>query len=383
MNAPHRSTTLKPLVLCAAALALALAPAWAIAGDAPKSAPSIEEIRREVDAVRHRIRSLYVEATSRNKSAGSAAGQLLEIRHVLAAKGPLRYAEMAHRTPPLDWSEDIGYTRSYFTGKTFDAFYVLNRYYETLQVVPDEFSSTKIRAEFYIECTGWWPPDDLTTPRGLDPSTLLHVALADPACRVRPELEETGGVPCVVAEIADRDRLWLDPVRGFAIVRREFIGPSVRIRYENSDFREAAPGTWLPWRILRVVTTRTNPAAGETARDVVLSESDRTVGLLRVNDVDDAIFTFRAAPGTLIHDLDHKKVHQVPGGLDMMDEIIRAGRKFLIGGRAPSLASTNNPPPILAWALAVSALPALVLIGKRRPSLITGGARTSTANARP
>ena len=361
---------LRSIALPLLAMALALSPA--VAGGAPAPAPSIEEIRREADASRRRLRSLYVEAITRSKIAGNPAGPPLETRHVLAAKGSLRFVELAHRTPLLDWSEDVGYTRSYFTGATFDAFYVLNRYYETLRLAPGEFSSTKVRAEFYIECIGWWPPDDQTLPHGLDPLTLLHLALADPSCRVRPETEEAGGV-------AGRDRLWLDPSRGFAIVRREFTGPSVRLHYENSDFREAAPGIWLPWQVRRVVTSRTDSVAGGTAREVVLTDADRTVGLLRVNDVDDAIFTFRALPGTLIHDLDRKTVRQVPGGLDMLDEIVRAGRKLLPGDRVSGEAPAG-PPPILAWALAASALLALVLMGNRRPSRI---ARAAPASARP
>ena len=266
-----------PLLWAALTLLAAVPSAVARLSSAP--APSIEEIRREVDAGRGRLRSLSVEAITRSHTAANPAGPTLETRHVLAAKGSPRYAEMAHRTPPLDWSEDIGYTRGYFTGKTFDALYVLNRYYETLRLAPDEFSSTKVRAEFCIECTGWWPPDDPTLPHGLDPSTLLHLALADPSCRVRSLIEDTHGVACVVAELADRDRLWLDPARGFVIVRRETNGPVVRIRYENSDFHEAAPKVWLPWRVRRVVMARTAETAGGTTREVVLSDADRIIQL--------------------------------------------------------------------------------------------------------
>ena len=135
---------LRSIALPLLAMALALSPA--VAGGAPAPAPSIEEIRREADASRRRLQSLYVEAITRGKIAGNPAGPPLETRHVLAAKGPLRFVELAHRTPLLDWSEDVGYTRSYFTGATFGAFYVLNRYYETLRLAPGEFSSTKVRA---------------------------------------------------------------------------------------------------------------------------------------------------------------------------------------------------------------------------------------------
>ncbi len=358
MNAPPH-----PIILTLLATALAMAPSVACGDQSP--APSIGTIRGEVDAGRQKLRSLYVESITRSNTDGKAAGAPLVTRHVLAADGPKRYTELAHWTPPLDWSEDIGYTQSYFTGETFDVLYVLNRYYETLRIAPGEFPSTKVRAEFYIECTGWWPPDDTTLPPGLDPSTLLHLALADPSCRVLSETGEAGGVRCVVVEIADRDRLWLDPSRGFAIVRREFTGPSVRLHYENSDFREAVPGVWLPWRVRRVVTAKGNPGAGGDGREVILSDADRTIGLLQVNNVDDAIFTFHPEPGTLICDLDRKAVRQVPGGLDMLDDIVRAGRKFLPIGRMTT-ESTSGPPSILAWTLAASSIPALIAMGRRR-----------------
>jgi len=62
--------------------------------------------------------------------------------------------------------------------------------------------------------------------------------------------ETVNGETCVVLERAGLDRLDLATAKGWAIVRREWNwtmnGPLKR-RITNRDFREVAPGTWLPF----------------------------------------------------------------------------------------------------------------------------------------
>ena len=78
------------------------------------------------------------------------------------------------------------------------------------------------------------------------------------------------GEPCVVVERTGRDRVWLAERKGLVVVRREWRwaeGGPLKRRIENQDFREAAPGVWLPWRGRMIVyghpTTRPGRRVGE------------------------------------------------------------------------------------------------------------------------
>jgi hypothetical protein len=58
------------------------------------------------------------------------------------------------------------------------------------------------------------------------------------------------GEPCVVLARPGIDRLWIAKDRGWAIVRREWYwsaGGPLKRRFVNRDFREVAPGVWIPY----------------------------------------------------------------------------------------------------------------------------------------
>jgi hypothetical protein len=67
--------------------------------------------------------------------------------------------------------------------------------------------------------------------------------------RVLPMPEEEGGASCWVVEWEGMDRFWVDPQRGFIIVRRIYNwgpGKPPRVEIRNNDYREAKARLWLP-----------------------------------------------------------------------------------------------------------------------------------------
>jgi len=86
------------------------------------------------------------------------------------------------------------------------------------------------------------PADNLFLPKSIDA----------PQVRLLPQLDEISGHVCHVIELPDRDRLWVDVVRGYAIIKRETrfsdAGPLRRI-LTTQDWQDVGSGVWLPQRI--------------------------------------------------------------------------------------------------------------------------------------
>src|SRR4051794_15588808 len=103
---------------------LALVPAAAARGGEPHP----DDVRGPVTAAADRVTSIettYTAVPIRNVPNATSS------RHHVAQKGRLRYAENSHFTDRVGPDADLNHTRMYFTGTTFDVFYVKHRYYET------------------------------------------------------------------------------------------------------------------------------------------------------------------------------------------------------------------------------------------------------------
>lgn len=276
------------------------------------TASTLADVRARVEAARGRLRSIKVEYEGKNAARGES-GEPSHVYRVAAAKGVNRYISTA---PVVNGRVDDGdrrFTRSFYDGKSWNAFHAYNRVYETSRRFADATFTAKARGEAYLECLGWWPPDDPSDPLTLDGRPFfLHLVLAHPRCRLAADQEEIDGQWCDVVDVPGFDRVWVRP-DGMAARRACFAGngrePSMH--YELTDFRPVAAGVVLPHAVRRVEYSDVDHG--------VLFDMRYRVHRVRVNDVPNSQFVFTPGPGTLVYDRDTDTPSQVPGGLDLMD----------------------------------------------------------------
>lgn len=140
---------------------------------------------------------------------------------------------------------------------------------------------------------------------GRDPKHPFSIlaALESEPYRVRGKKEVVEGVGCWVLEVPGRDRIWLDPGHGFAVVKREWLwddGKTPMFRWLNSDFKEVVPGLWWPMRARRDVVThvdRNTSGGGQ----VTVTNNVRVLTVL-VNNVPDTVFSLTFPLGTRVLD---------------------------------------------------------------------------------
>ncbi len=114
-----------------------------------------------------------------------------------------------------------------------------------------------------------------------------------PHCRVRPNEEKVDGADCVVLEVSLKEgieTIWLDPELGYSPRKWEVrAGKRLVWRRTNKDFREFAPGCWLP---LEAAVSYGPPAWTSLVQpDLSVYPQRMVLRYARVNDVPDSIFT--------------------------------------------------------------------------------------------
>jgi serine protease Do len=114
-----------------------------------------------------------------------------------------------------------------------------------------------------------------------------------PHCRVRPNQQQVDGADCVVLEVPlqeGTETIWLDPGLGYAPRKWEVrAGNRLVWRRTSKDFREYAPGCWLPLE----ATASFGPPAWTSLvpPDQSVYTQHMSLRYVRVNDVPDSIFT--------------------------------------------------------------------------------------------
>lgn len=113
--------------------------------------------------------------------------------------------------------------------------------------------TARLQMGYYLDMVGW-PVEPLGKERTTRGSAMfpyrLDEALASGAYRVASR-EVIDGEDCTVLERPGVDRLWLAENRGWAVAQREWSwsqGGPLKRRIHNANFREIAPGAWLPTR---------------------------------------------------------------------------------------------------------------------------------------
>jgi hypothetical protein len=121
--------------------------------------------------------------------------------------------------------------------------------------------------------------------------------------KVQAGWEEVDGHRCAVVTRGKEEKLWLDPRLNYGIRRRELSDPESGLTqdiFHNQDFVELPPGVWLP---KTCVWERCAPPGAPVAlRGKPLARWTLTISKIHLNDVPDALFSLKIAPGTIVMD---------------------------------------------------------------------------------
>jgi hypothetical protein len=338
----HKSKTFVVSVVWVLMACVAVAPA-AEESARPAAIYSFADIQTGVAESRARLRSLQAEFVSTGRDPKTGAMERESIYNKVAALGAKRFHETGHFNVNFSWELDPYRKQIFFTRRMLNVFYPVTRYYETSEKNAQLEYSTKVRQHVLWEGLAWWPPDDDTRPFAGQPLLFLHEVLAQKGARVRPYQEQIDGAWCHVVEVPGLDEFWLDPAIGFGLrFRRWSRGESgtFAVHYELSDYREAGPKIWLPWKIHRVIYDTRSHARGEERP--ILSDAMVTLLSVRVNDVPEEFFQFTPPPGTLIQNRDTMETTQVPGGRTFLDEVVEYTQRITA---MRELESAAAPPP--------------------------------------
>jgi hypothetical protein len=328
--------------------------------DSGPPSSSLAQVREGVARSRARLRSLLVEYVSDGRPAGEDKSKTIFSRHTIAALGPLRLTDNIHWTTETPPELDLNHHKVYYTGESLNVYYPMLGFYETSRQNARKSFSLKARSPFYFECLAWSPEDDPTEPvRAGKRPFLLHETLAQDGLQVRRHRERVDGAWCDVVALAAEDTMWFDPAKNYALRRRECrsAGTSVlEAVFTLSDYREQAPGVWIPWDARRVLydVTRT----GSDGNSPIFSDAHGRVVRVVVNSLSKEFFDFNPPPGLLIRDEDTNEIRQIPGGLSFLDETIEMARQIsaIKGSRVLETRSSSRTGYILLAVIAAFAL---------------------------
>jgi len=137
--------------------------------------------------------------------------------------------------------------------------------------------------------------------------------------------EGLDGRPCVVLARPGLDRLWLAEDRGWAIVRREWcwtVGGPIKRRIANADFREVAPGAWIPHRATMEIFGHpsTRPGRRVAVLDATVLEAEA--------DVPDDRFEPHFPPGTEVDDVETGARSPFGQEIASLDPAVAAAARF-------------------------------------------------------
>ncbi len=275
-------------------------------------AGDVAEIQSAMKARFDSIRDVYVEY--RCTTTGATDGEYT--RHVYAAKGKNRFCENVHFYRSIPERYDLNHHKTWLTDRGLDLFNEQTRWFECSKQLADSESALKVQAPVIVEILGWWPPGDRIPQRHLFTFPIPFVfTKKNFQCVGR---EDVDGAACEVLEAEDGEKLWIDPGMGFALRRRIIPGEGFAVEYRLGEFQQVADDAYLP-RLGRRISHRITPQGLSAGLDSTYQLTE-----LRVNSLEDEFFEFTPPPGTLIEFMDEQRREQVPGGIEVLDNVIRA-----------------------------------------------------------
>lgn len=185
----------------------------------------------------------------------------------------------------------------------------------------------KIQEQALFVALGWWPFEKRPWPElpGSEPCVIPQIVRAK-RHSVSPRQELRGGEWCHVLENPGRDRLWINPDRGFSIVAREVYDAKTGAKIsqiEASRFRKVGSGIWVPHEI-RNIEYDSHAPTSEGRRQRLLDSRIQILDVRVNGDVDDALFEPEPKPAGAIFVADDRSYEQiVPGGFEVMDKTVK------------------------------------------------------------
>jgi hypothetical protein len=278
---------------------------------------NVQQVKQQLADTLASVTSLYIEYKSAvDDEVGKPRGGYLH-RVVACSAGHFLHWS-AKGTDGYSSREDPIQQRACIIGDVMIAEYPSDRVFRTARVAANDPLPGSLPREFMFAVVGWWPCPGRPAPRFRDDAPLVLCDVArSPAYRLRPEQELVGDRWCHVLEVPGKDRLWLDGDRAWAMMARELLGEDGRTviqRVELSEHQQVKPGIWVPKKIRNLVWDD----LGRKVTDAVLLVQE-----VQVNDpLPDSLFDAQMKPGSVEITDDGTIVQRVPGGTDLLDEIV-------------------------------------------------------------
>jgi hypothetical protein len=210
--------------------------------------------------------------------------------------------------------------------------------------------------ELFFLVTGWWPFAGRPCPQLDGKSFMLRdIARSQDYNVVRPNQELADRRWCHVLERPGMDRLWLDAERGCCLLAREIIEPKLKTlvqRLELGGHVEASAGIWATRWFRNIRYDFRAPSAQDQQREVV--NALFVVDEIRVNDVDESLFTYQPPPGALGNLAEDTSLPSQDAGLDHLDNLAQWAQRQPYGLRPPS----ERP----LWLIPIVVVGALILL---------------------
>ena len=131
---------------------------------------------------------------------------------------------------------------------------------------------------------------------------------AEPKGPVSAGREKVGQTECVAVEMAGQGKVWLDPQRGFAMLRREYYTEGItEMRLEAEGFAEVLPDVWMPRTLTR--TDFGGPQVGKELRGKPLTRAVMRVTKFEANKPEHAtVYVLKPPAGAVVFDMTRRPV---------------------------------------------------------------------------
>jgi hypothetical protein len=287
---------------------------WEAAQLAPsRTSDSLDRLAVAVVESQMRINRLWCDAYMFNTENGQPA-QTLRVVHGVDQNR--RYVEIIHDASPsiLPWHDPFR-NQTWTDKRKSVMFRLFERNAYCWKSSERDFDNL-----LYGDCLGWRQPGEVALRYVLNGRrfALMDVFAVDqrPILRLLPEPEVWNGLACrVVVADGGRDRLWICPDRGYALVHRIW-QPSDKkgmvAEFTCSDFEQVTPGMWLP----KTCGCEFRPLGEEGEPHSYRLEVEHVA----VNDkVPDSLFEPQFLPGSHIFGTSGTLERSIPGGTDLLD----------------------------------------------------------------
>ncbi len=238
------------------------------------------------------------------------SGQRFDLRKY--GNPPLTYAEIKEKLPLVEpekyWSMRMYDGSTYYSG--IPGALIVGQPRETSYAINDTTNHEKVSylgTHYPDRVLFGMPLPGLRTDSEQHKKNRVPDLFSYADFSVSERIERVSGTDCVVLEAPGHEKLWLDPQRGFALLRREqYSKGHLSTRTECGDLVEVVPGVWMPKKV--TLTTFAGlgiwPNLPEQYHGKPWRQTTLRVKTLEVNDPKhQEYFKFRPEPGAPVHDL--------------------------------------------------------------------------------